>query len=387
MSEYMKKHLENINNEDENLKFINTKLKKQKERKIKVINLVAAVFIIVFIGFLSPQIYAKVQANIKYREYSRRDYVSGRGEIATAYEEKTNMEYVYQNNIGVKVDSIVLTDDTFKANINIKLPDEMRVDKLPENSGEDTSVFYQFGYVIYDEENNLLGCTNRIENEFDYWYYDYLMCLYKELGIKFDENNYMSKILAKISGQSIKEINDDEIVSQIELNSVKGFPNSKKIYIRIFNIGYSISKNNSDKPFISEHSNLEWSFEIEAPDRFLKRETIKLALVDEIPKLKIEKFILTETGMLLNAKMKSVVDIMEDGINGDENWGDIRDAMFNITDSEGNIYYPVAGGTIDLKDGFYKRFEIDKDLFNSTTLYLNMKIGDKEYMSEIIKED
>ena len=374
MSEYMKKHLKNINNEDENLKFINTKLKKQKERIIKVINLVAAVFIIVFIGFLSPQIYAKVQANIKYNEYSRRDYVSGRGEIATAYEEKTNMEYVYQNDIGVKVDSIVLTD-------------EMRVDKLPENSNEDTNVFYQFGYVIYDEKNNLLECTNRIENEFDYWYYDYLMCLYKELGIKFDENNYMSKILAKNSGQSIKEINDDEIVSQIELNSVKGFPNSKKIYIRIFNIGYSISKNNSDKLFISEHSNLEWNFEIEAPDKFLKRETINLILVDEIPKLKIEKFILTETGMLLNAKMKSVVNIMEDGMDGDENWGDIRDAMFNITDTEGNIYYPVAGGTIDLKDGFYKRFEIDKDLYNSTTLYLNMKIGDKEYMSEIIKED
>ena len=46
-----------------------------------------------------------------------------------------------------------------------------------------------------------------------------------------------------------------------------------------------------------------------------------------------------------------------------DDWGEVLEALTNITDSEGNIYYPVLGGTTDEKNGFYSRFEIDKDLF------------------------
>lgn len=70
-----------------------------------------------------------------------------------------------------------------------------------------------------------------------------------------------------------------------------------------------------------------------------------------------------------------------------ENFGEVYDALINITDDNGNIYYPVQGGTADGKNGFYNRFEIDKDLFESTTLYLNMKIGDEQYTSQIAKQD
>lgn len=66
-----------------------------------------------------------------------------------------------------------------------------------------------------------------------------------------------------------------------------------------------------------------------------------------------------------------------------DNWGEVSDALMNITDDEGNIYYPVQGGTTEEKNGFYGRFEIDKDIFENTTLYLNMKIGEEDYTSEI----
>ncbi len=70
-----------------------------------------------------------------------------------------------------------------------------------------------------------------------------------------------------------------------------------------------------------------------------------------------------------------------------DNWGELNDALINITDDQGNIYYPVRGGTTKEKNGFYSRFEIDKDLFENTILYLNMKIGEKEYTSEIAVEN
>ena len=310
MNKFMKEHLKNLNSEDENLKIIKNKLNKQKKTKVKLINVAAIFLVVALLGTFSPQIYAKFQQNKKYNQYIRRDYVSGKGEIASAYNENIEMEYIYQNDIGVKVDSIVLTDDSFKANINMKLPEAMRVDKLPENDKDDVNIHYQFGYAIYDENDNILDCTPRIdETSFTGGYQDYLMCLCKELGIKFNKYNLHDKILAQSGGYTQVERDDDKVITQIYLSSLKGFPNSKKIYIRIFNIGYSISKYDEDIEF-SKHNDFEWIFEIETPDKFLKRETINLVLLDEIPRLKISKFTISETGTVLKAQKKDVVQTM-----------------------------------------------------------------------------
>lgn len=386
MNKFMKEHLKNLNSEDENLKIIKSKLNEQKKIKVKLINIAAIFLVVILLGTLSPQIYAKFQQNMKYKEYTRRDYVSGKGEIASAYSENIDMDYVYQNNIGVKVDSIVLTNDSFKANINMKLPEEMRVDKLPENDKDDVNIHYQFSYAIYDENDNILDCMLRIdETYFTGGYQDYLMCLCKELGIKFNKYNLHDKILAKSGGYTQVDRDDDKVIAQIDLSSLKGFPNSKKIYIRIFNIGYSISKYDEDAEF-SKHNDFEWIFEIETPEKFLKRETLKLVLLDEIPKLNVEIFTLSETGMVLQAEKKEVVETMGAGKDMD-NWLDVSHALLNITDEDGNIYYPVEGGTTGGKKGFYGRFEIDKDLFDDSTFYLNMKIGEEEYTSEIAIDD
>lgn len=386
MNKFMNEHLKKINSEDENFKNIKNKLNKQKKAKVKLINVAAIFLIVVLLGTTSPKIYAKFQQNMKYKEYTRRNYVSGKGEIASAYSENIDMDYVYQNDIGVKVDSIVLTDDSFKANINMKLPEAMRVDKLPENDKDGINISYQFGYAVYDENNNILDCMTRIDEEsYIGGYQDYLMCLCKELGIKFNKYNLHDKILAKSGGYTRVERDNDKVINQINLSSLKGFPNSQKIYIRIFNIGYSVSKYGEPEIF-SKHNDLEWIFEIETPDKFLKRETLKLVLLDEIPKLKVENFTLSETGMVLQAEKKDVVETMGAGKDMD-NWEKVSNALLNITDDEGNIYYPVEGGTTGGKKGFYGRFEIDKDLFDDSTFYLNMKIGEEEYTSEIAVEE
>ena len=388
MNKFMNEYLKDKNNKDENLKFIKTKLHKEKIQKRKAMNIAAVIVIVFLVGTLTPQIYAKIQQNINYKEYTRRDYVSGKGEIASAYSENIDMEYVFQNDIGVKVDSIVLTDDTFKANINIKLPEEMKKSNLLENNIENKNVFYNFGFAIYDENNNIFACSTRWdENSKSNDFQEYIMCLYKELGIKYNKYNFKNKMLSKQFTTGELEINEDQIIHQIELNSWTGFPDSKKIYIRIFNIGYEISKYGAETE-ISKHNDSEWNFEIETPDKFLKRETINLALVDEIPKLNIDKFTLTETGLLLVGKRKGLIEDIKDRlvITENFNWEEVRGVMLNITDDNGNIYYPFSSGTTDEKNGFFGKFEIDKDLFGNTTFYLNMKIGDEEYTSEISKK-
>lgn len=306
MNKIMNEYLNKINNEEENLETIKRKILEKKLKKSRLINMVAVVLVIVMLGTFSPKIYGKFQQDKKYKEYTRRNYVSGSGQIASAYSEEVNMDYVFQNDIGVKIDSFVLTDDSFKANISFKLPEEMRLDKLPENNNDETSIIYTFGYAVYDENNNIYDINNRMDAEaFEKNYDDYMMCIYKDLGIK---NN--NKFLSKSGGIGIAEKNEDKIVCELEINSLAGFPNSKKLYIRIFNIGYHIGRGKNKDNYDSKRNNLEWNFEIETPDKFLKRETTNLILLDEIPNLKINKFIVTETGMILKAQKKDVVKTM-----------------------------------------------------------------------------
>ncbi len=311
MNKIMNEYLKNIHNKEENLNEIKRRIQDQKQKKLKIINIAAVILVVVLFGALSPQIYAKVQQNKKYAEYTRRNYVSGKGEIATAYSEKIEMDYVYQNDIGVKIDSIILTDDSFKANVNLKLPEKMRIDKLPENNNDKTSIFYGFGFAVYDEKKHIFDVSNRIDDvTLQNGFGDYLMCLYKELGIKFNKYNPTAKILSNGGGIGTVEKDDEKITYQLELNSLEGFPNSEKIYIRIFNIGYAFYSDNSENDYYSEHNDLEWIFEIETPDKFLKRETINLVLLDEIPRLKINLFTVSETGMILKGQKKDVVDMM-----------------------------------------------------------------------------
>lgn len=387
MNKFMNEYLKDVNNEQENLDKIKLRIEKKKKSKLKILNIAAVLLIVTLIGISTPQIYAKFEQNIKYKEYIRRDYVSGKGQIASSYNENIDMDYIYQDNIGIKIDSILLTDDSFKANINLKLPEEMRVDKLSEKSDEKEYVNYSFGYAIYDENNNIFDCMDRIDDRTfnnQGGFKDYLMCLYKELGIKRNLNDFFASPLANSAGIRLIEKNNDNIVSQLGLNSIDGFPNSKKIYIRIFNVGYSISKDDGSME-TSTHNDLEWIFEIETPNKFIKRETVNLELLDEIPRLKINTFTISETGMIIKAQKKDVVETMAAGKDM-ENWGEVSDALINITDDNGNIYYPVEGGTTSEKNGFYSRFEIDKDIFEGTTFYLNMKIGEDEYTSEIAKK-
>lgn len=311
MNKILNEYLKKVNNEEENLKAIKSQLSKNKHNKAKITNVVAVILFVILLGNFSPKIYGKFQQNVKYREYIRRDYVSGKGEIATAYSEKIDMDYVFQEDIGVKIDSIIMTDDSFKANINFKLPEEMRPDKAIENDGENATVFYSFGYAVYDEENNILGYSTRLNPANPSAYRDYFNHLYKELGIKYSENNLTGIALANSTGCSMVEKDDEKIVLNLELNSLKGFPNSKKIYIRIFDIGYGIYKYKADGTF-SESNDFEWIFEIETPDKFIKRETINLILLDEIPRLKISKFTISETGTVLKAQKKDVVQTIAD---------------------------------------------------------------------------
>ena len=58
--------------------------------------------------------------------------------------------------------------------------------------------------------------------------------------------------------------------------------------------------------------------------------------------------------------------------------------MLNITDEEGNVYQELGGGTTE-NNGFKMTYDVTlKDL--SKKLFINYKIDNKQYKSELIKK-
>lgn len=177
------------------------------------------------------------------------------------------------------------------------------------------------------------------------------------------------------------------------MGSNKGFPKSKKIYIRVFDLGYSMidlgEENNKLRIEQAEDfslSNAEWIFEINVPEKFYERETTELTLKDEIPGLEIEKITVTEVGLVVRAKIEGFSDIVYLGkdMKPDE-WQKLRNETVNITDEEGTIYYENTMGTVQGKNWFRMNYEINKNMLNKK-LFLNVKINRQQYSSELIEK-
>ncbi len=61
------------------------------------------------------------------------------------------------------------------------------------------------------------------------------------------------------------------------------------------------------------------------------------------------------------------------------------DEMLNVTDEEGNKYQDLGGGTTGEENGYKISFNATKNDL-SKKLFLNFKIGDTQYKSELISE-
>ena len=355
-----------------------------KKEKMKLWNkIVVGILVIILmavIGIIAYKLYELIDMDNMYQAFKEIPTVETKGKLSYNKEENyakvEGMDYVFQDGIGVKIDSISITDDTFKANINLKLNKEFDYKML------------NFSYAVYDENKNIYEISTRMrmgENE----KYDYNMIFMgKELGV-YGNKGLNRPHLASSSGSG--NISSDEsekiAINGIEIENRDKFPKSKKIYIKIFDIGYfEASKGEDEKLNVKNFdlSDAKWLFEFDIPEEMNKRETINLKLENEIPGLEISKITLTETKFVMNFKSEDYLNLIASGKDmvGDE-FRRKCEEMLNITDGEGNKYQEAGGGTTG--DGGYSvSFNITKkDL--AKKLFINFKVGDKEYKSELIE--
>lgn len=344
--------------------------------KKKALNIASIFLVAVVIFGVSTSIYAKRQWNIRFEEYKNREYEVGIATLKDAeesgYVENIKMDYIFQDNIGVKLDSLLITDEYLESKVNFKFPDNLQLN---------TETF-TYGFAIYDENNNIYSINFR-----PHWgdmkkHESYPENLCAELGIDFP-----ATYLADTAGTTNIEATEQSMLTKINITSSTGFPKSKKLYVRVFDLGYHMFDYTDDSTIENEMENFnisdsEWIFEIDIPEKFYERTTTELTLKDNIENLSIEKIAVSEVGLIVRGTLNGFEDMLKaTKIPAEEI--DLRKSTIYITDEAGNIYYENTAGLVANKDWFRMNFEITKNMLNQK-FFLNVKVGEQVSTSELI---
>lgn len=378
--------LQNTYDKDKNFEFICSEIKGGIDMKRKILNMVAVLLVVILIGATSSSIYAKISWNIEYKEFQNRlvktDLVAIDEATTNGYAENLNMEYIYQDGIGIKLNSLMMTNDYFEIYADIKLPEDLKIN--PDLFG--------FGYAIYDENKNVYALSERIKmytktkNKNNYY-----KKFYKELNIKYNPKDIYGGILSNSSQGGTDSYVKGNLIQKLFLTSMKGFPQSKKIYIRIFDLGYAMVDIDQTEHKITTAedinvSNNEWQFEINVPEKFYERETINLKLEKEVNGVKLNKAELTETGLKLNVEVDGYRDLIMSGkdMTGEE-FAKIQDESIFITDKDNNSFKLKNSATDGTEKGMDMIFDVPKNDLTKG-LYLNVNINNINEKIKLIEK-
>lgn len=387
INDVFKEYVDNEFNANRNYKEILLREKKGINFSKKMLNTVATLLLIAVIGVMSTKIYAKIQWNIEFKEYQDRPTIEAKGTLEEVkedgYAEVINMNYITQDGIGIKINSILLTDDCLDFNITFKFDEQINVD----------SKSFSFGYAIYDENNNIYTIQSRmhLDKKDD----TIISFIYKELGLEYNNKSITTSQLSDTNTARINSVNEHNksINMNVTLRAKEKFPQSKTIYIKIFDPGFTMNNiENKNKELIVKDSEdfklseSKWNFEISVPTKFYERNTINLIPKNEIPGIKVEEIQISETGMTIKFKSEEYDNIVKNGKDVEtEKFSEQITGLLKITDSEGNVYKVTDSGTTQEKYEYKLNIDVGRN-YLMKKLYINYNHNGTKYSEELIEK-
>ena len=322
---------------------------------IIILLLIIGVLIIVYIN-IAPNEIDKMDISVSENTVSdiNSDYPinnSIKDAVNNEYVENMNMPYIYSKDIGVKINSYVVTDDK----IDIVFDFDFNKNTIPENK-------LNIAMTIYDENKNIYYFWdtpyNTLRNNL------YIKKYYKTQGLSND------KYINASQGMFTLYQSKNRYIGELTLDSIEKYPNAKKLYINIYDIGYNEGINDKYK---SLFNNVNWSFEINIPEKFYNRKSIKYELKEEnqIADFVLDELNISETRATLTYKTSKNTPL-----------------SINIVDSN-NKNYPLKG-TVSLNENddvmckYVGKYELNKYLVTDK-LYIYIKEYDK--MLELKKQE
>lgn len=336
----------------------------ESKPKLKLANIAAAVIVIAFIGCITPSIYAQIKYNIQFKEYKIVDIDDV---TETGLAENIDMDYFVQDEIGVKIDSLYLTDNHLEVNVNFKFLENQEVD----------SERFSYGYAIYDENKNIYGIGFRDVADDSFDIKTFLKFLYKDIGVEFDENDIFKNEIANFTGTPNVHAEDYSIVSKIILDTTyKEFPQSQKLFIRIFDLGFYLYDENTKYDDLKV-SDSGWTFELNIPERFYNDDSTKLVLKNEIPGVTVNKICVDDIKMRVDLNLESYYKDWYAKCTAEE-----LIQTITVVDEEG-VEYKYILESMDENNREVRDFDINKTMLDKK-YFIKIKIENNEYMSELI---
>lgn len=349
----------------------------------KILLIIVVIIVIIIATFGMRKLLFKIDLENRYKEFEKVQTLETKGTLSYVEDKSfavvNEKDYVFQDDIGAKIDSIKITDNTLTFDVSFKFNKEFTTDYK----------MLSFGYAIYDENKNVYAITSRMHiGEIEKYDYNSIF-LQKELGVYNSKD--MSKIILSDStsiGERTTNETDKIVVKNVSITAKDKFPMSKKIYIKIIDIGYFTAEKLDNGEMKAQNYNLsnsKWLFEYDLPEEMNNRVAINLKLDNEIPGIKIINAKLTETNLVINFESEDYMNLIQDG--KDMPSGEFSKKCIetlNITDGEGKVYQELSGGTTD-NNGFKITFDTTKKDLNKK-LFINYKIGDNQYKSELLEK-
>ncbi len=261
--------------------------------------------------------------------------------INNGYIQDFNMDYIYSDGIGLKIDSLILSETDMNIVFDFKLNDN--IDLVNDK--------FNFSYIIYNEDNQVyayrdLAMKNKFTKKFA-----------KEHNIKF--NNVLPN-LAKEGNSNIITFTPNNIIINERYVATNNFPKTKKLYIQVIGIGCIVDGKNKSL------SNSNWTFELNIPDKFYSSTNIEYKLKENIDNIEVEKILVTDTGTILIANILNKdleIKIVDENKNEYSNYGGI-----SYIGNRVSMYFPINKNNITDK------------------LYLQVSINNEKNMYELIKK-
>lgn len=306
--------------------------------------------------------------------------------IDNGYITNSNLDYIYSNDIGLKIGNIVMDNSylgiSFEMKYNIEEYDLFNISF--EN------------IIVYDENNCILYCNN--ENMFNEF------CKNKEESYSWGECNekYIN------SGLSIYNANNINCIYNLYANE---FPKSKELFVDVQNI-----VNQIDKKTVIDGS---WHLNIKLTEEMYNREHNKFKNTNSIENLEIVNVDVSKTNTQVNFILKGnipwdeiferqrLVNKLYDEGKTLQEISEITDKMEFKSNSEfdafKDVYIENIGGEkfyqdFDLPEGNRIILDEESDFINviftmslteyncTDLLYFNFSLGGQQYNIELIKK-
>lgn len=308
--------------------------------------------------------------------------------IENGYVVNSNSDYLFSNNIGVKIGDIIMDDNYLGVEFEFNLKDKSNSysDILENNiSFEDI--------IIFDENNNILYCNNK----------ELFTDFCKKYNLTYiwgdHNNNYIN------SGVSIYSTSNTNCIYNLYSNN---YPKSKTLYINAKNITIG----QSDKNIELEGN---WNFDIEITEEIYNRTSKNFKVSNNIDNINIKDVNVSVTNTRVDLEIKSntpieqnseIKDLTEKLMKEGKSSQEITDILNKkhykyervfdnvyIENKNGEKFYQdlnlIEGNSyiIDTKNNTVNAtFTFSLTKYDSTDiLYLHFKFQNEEYKIELIE--